>query len=76
MTERSVIGVASNVRPGDLEYRIHLTCHWKRYMHGCKFVKSNANISDNMDTVTGRNICRIGCGMHRKQMMRQRRKQY
>jgi hypothetical protein len=47
-----------------------LNLHWKRFTHGCKFVKSNVNISDNMDTDIGKNICRIGCSMHGKQMMR------
>ncbi len=76
MKERSVTGAISNVQPGDLEYGTCLTCHRKRYMHGCKFVERHVNISDNMDTDTGRDICRTGCCMHGKQMMRQQRKLY
>jgi len=76
MTERSVTGAISNVRPGNLEYKTRLTCDWKRCTRSCKFVKRNLNISDNMDTDTGRNICSISSSMHGIQMMRQQRNLY
>ncbi len=75
-TEKFTTNAISNVWPDNVEYGTLLTCLWKRWMHGCRSVRINVNISNDMNTDTGGNICRIGWSMHGKKIMKQWRNPY